>query len=220
MMEQPKLLAALPVSDRWKSRLVRGWRAVPLVLTLTLVWLIMNEHINWLLLISGLVVAIGTLAVTRIVIHRSYVDELWLGWRATLVLFPFMLKQIALSAVSMAKAIIKGDAESVSFSFQSILHDDLSIFLLCTFIILTPGSIVIQRNDGLLRIVCIGSDTRQARKSCEELELKIAGLLHTDEGLRARSGRIAESRRAAKLRDEARARALASKAESGMEDNH
>lgn len=167
----------------------------------------MNEHINLLLVVSGLLVAVLTLAVTRLIIHRSYVDELWLGWRAGIALFPFILKQIAMAAVSMAKAIIKGRPETVTFSFQSILHDDLSIFLLCTFIILTPGSIVVQRNDGLLRIVCIGSDTSQARASCEELELRIAQLVHATQGLRSRSGRIAESRRAAKLRAEARAEA-------------
>jgi len=190
------------------TRAQRFVAAIPLLFGLLLVWLIMNESFHWLFIVSGIAVAFLTLYGTRIIIHRSYVDELWLGWRAGIALFPYILKQIFLSTIGMAKATILGRTETVQFRFQSVLEDDLSIFLLCTFIILTPGTMVIGRKDSLLTIISIGTDTSAARASCEELERRIEHVSPPIVGSRARSGRIAAARRAAKRREEAREQAL------------
>ena len=205
MNEQSKILNFLPPDSIWRSRFVRTTRAIPLGVALLLMWIIMNEMFNWLVFFSGIVIAIVTIAATRAIIHRSYVDELWLGWRTAVVLFPFTMYQIALAAWAMAKTIVKGEPDYVSFSYQSVLHDDLSIFLFCSMITLTPGSIVINRKHNLLTIICIGKDSASARQDCENLEKQIAKILHTDGNLRARSRRVADSRRATKMREAARA---------------
>jgi multisubunit Na+/H+ antiporter MnhE subunit len=182
-------------------------RSIPLIIALTGVWLIMNEGFSPLLVISGILVAIAALLGTRMVIHRSYVDELWIGWRAGLALFPAVFRLIFTSAFTMAKAILRGDTDTVAFRYQSVLEDDLSIFLLCTFIILTPGTMVVGRKDSLLTIIGIGKDVAAARAGCEEIEHRIEAVSAPMVGGRARSARIAAARRAKKLREETLAKA-------------
>ena len=205
MNEQSPILNFLPPGSIWRSRIVRTWRAIPLGIALLLMWIIMNEMFNWLVFFSGIVIAIVTIAATRAIIHRSYVDELWLGWRTAVLLFPFTMYQIALAAWAMAKTIVKGEPDYVCFSYQSILQDDLSVFLFCSMITLTPGSIVVNRKHNLLQIICIGKDSASARQDCETLEKQIVKILHSGGNLRARSRRVAASRRATKMRAETKA---------------
>ncbi|MCL1800873.1 MAG: Na+/H+ antiporter subunit E [Promicromonosporaceae bacterium] len=159
----------------------RVLRAIPVVLAFTLVWVIMNELLSPLVIISGLLVASLALVVTRILSKKSFAGDLWLGWRAGLRYFPYLIWQIMISAVAMIKVIITGDSQVHEFEFESTLHDDLSLFFLATTIILTPGSVVVGREGSRFLVVSIGATEEQALASCRQLEAGIARLhIHGD----------------------------------------
>lgn len=161
------------------DNLPRWIKSLPLFIALIAVWVIMNEHLNWIILVSGMVVAAIALVVTRIVINRSYADELWLGWRAGLLYFPYLLGQIILAAIKLVRTIVTGRDEYVEFDYHSTLPDDLSIFLLASSITLTPGTIVISREGSELTVLAVGTSVDDAAAGCAQLERRISRLKRT-----------------------------------------
>jgi len=152
------------------------WHAVPLLIAMVGVWIVMNEHFNLIILVSGFIVGIIALVVTRLVIGRSYTDELWLGFRAGMIFIPYLIGQIVLAAINMAKAIITGRDHFVEYDYDSTLEDDFSVFLLATSIILTPGSMTIARDGNKLRVLSIDQTVEDGIAGCAQLERGIAGL--------------------------------------------
>jgi len=176
--------AAQPIGET-----LRRWaKSIPLLIALIAVWVVMNEQLNWIVFISGIAVGIIALVVTRLVLNRSYADELWLGWRAGLIFFPYLLWQIFLAALNLIKVIISGRDEYVEFNYHTTLPDDLSIFLLASSITLTPGTIVIGREGSDLTVLAVGSSVADAEGGCATLERHIARLKHPFFGGGNRSG--------------------------------
>jgi multisubunit Na+/H+ antiporter MnhE subunit len=160
-----------------KLRTPNTWaKAIPIVIALTLVWAIMNERLNVIVAVSGVIVAVAALVVTRILIGKSYSEKYWIGWRAGLLYFPYLIGQIVISAYWMARAIVKNRDFTRQFEYHSSLDDDLSLFLLASSIILTPGSIAISRKENVITVVSIEEDPDVASADCAKLERRIASL--------------------------------------------
>ena len=150
--------------------------AIPLLIAMLVVWIIMNEMFNWIIVVSGLLIGVIALAVTHYLIGRSYTHELWLGWRAGFIFVPYLLVQITLAAINMMKIIFKGDDHNVEFVYHSVLPDDLTVFLFASSIILTPGSVVIARDGKDLTILSVDETFDDARAGLAQLERGISGL--------------------------------------------
>ena len=150
--------------------------AIPLLIAMTVVWIIMNEMFNWIILVSGLLIGAIALGVTHYLIGRSYTHELWLGWRAGIIFIPYLMVQITLAAINMVKIILRGDDHNVEFVYHTILPDDLSIFLFASSIILTPGSMAIAREGNDVTVLSVDETFDDARAGLAQLERGISGL--------------------------------------------
>jgi multicomponent Na+:H+ antiporter subunit E len=139
---------------------------------LLLVWLVINESIQPIFIVSGIPVAIIALVLANKVTHSDYASSVSLGPFGLLRYLLLMVKEIAIAAWGMAWVIIRGDDEMHYFEYFSALDDDLLLFLLANSITLTPGSVSVERDGNRILVLGVG-DMDDALVACRRLEASI-----------------------------------------------
>ena len=145
-------------------------------------WLIMNEQINWVTVLSGIGLAILILWMTNLLDQFDYAEEVF---HSPLTIFRyviFLLHEIALAAVGMVKAIITGRANVCEFTYHSSFTYERALVLLSTAIILTPGSVAVSRTGSDILVRSIDFDAADGIADCQHLENRIAKILGYSRG--------------------------------------
>ncbi|QAY62626.1 hypothetical protein ET495_04440 [Xylanimonas allomyrinae] len=150
----------------------------PVVVVFTVIWVVMNEVLSVVSVVSGVVVAVAALWMTRRVLHVDYAT-VFLRPLATARYVLLLLREMTVAAYGMAVVIVRGHAQVTQFVHESALDDDLLLFLLANSLILTPGSVAVDREGGRLTVITVDDDAR-ARATCVRLERAIARLVKED----------------------------------------
>ena len=150
-------------------------RYLPIVLVFLAIWVVMIEVFSWVVMLSGLGVAVVSLWLTNRLLRMDYAT-VFLNPLATLRYAVLLVKEIATAAWGMAAIILRGRARATTFEFESVLTDDLLLFLLANSIILTPGSVAVDREGPRITVITADDDVERARAACRRLERSIARL--------------------------------------------
>ncbi|GAB2469656.1 Na+/H+ antiporter subunit E [Xylanimonas ulmi] len=149
-------------------------RSVPVVLAFMAIWVVMVEIVSPVVLVSGLVVGVGTLVLTNRLLGVDY-TTVFLSPLATLRYVGVLLREMTVAAYGMAVVIVRGRAEVTEFVYESALRDDLLLFLLANSMTLTPGSVAVDRDGARITVLTV-DDVATARASCLRLERSVARL--------------------------------------------
>ncbi|ACZ30865.1 cation antiporter [Xylanimonas cellulosilytica DSM 15894] len=151
-------------------------RNVVVVLLLTVVWVVMNEHAGPFVVVSGLAVGVVSLWLTNKLLQIDYATTVFLSPVACLRYALLLVKEITVAAVHMAVTIVRGRARITRFELVSELEDELLLFLLANSIILTPGSVALDRDGRRITVLTCDDDVERAVESCRRLERSVARL--------------------------------------------
>lgn len=149
-------------------------RNLEVLLLFTVFWIIMNEGFTPIIIGSGLLLAVLVLWLTNILDHADYANDLFRSPVVVVRYLAFVIKEMTLAAIDMAKVIITGRGNVVEAQYRSTLREERKLFLLATAIIMTPGSITVFRRGGDLLVLSVGEDVASVEASCEHLESRIA----------------------------------------------
>jgi multicomponent Na+:H+ antiporter subunit E len=144
--------------------------AVSLTLALSVLWLLLSGHFaDPLLLGLGLV---SVLAVVAIVHRMDVLDHeahpIHLSWRGA-VYWPWLLKEIALANLDVAKAILRlpGGIDPCVFKVRASQRGELGRVIYANSITLTPGTVTIAIEDDQLTIHALTTGAAEGLDSGE-----------------------------------------------------
>ncbi|WP_165350501.1 Na+/H+ antiporter subunit E [Xylanimonas protaetiae] len=149
-------------------------RNVVVVLLLALVWVVMNERLSPLAVGSGLVVGVAALWLTNRLLRIDYATTVFLSPVATVRYGLLLAKEITVAAWHMAVTIVRGRATVTRFELVSELEDEVLLFLLANSIILTPGSVALDRDGRRIVVLTCDDDVERAVAACRRVERAIA----------------------------------------------
>jgi len=149
-------------------------RNLEVLLLFTVFWVVMNEGFTPIIVGSGLLLSVLVLWLTNILDHADYANDLFRSPVVVVRYLAFVIKEMILAAVAMAKVIITGRGNVVEAQYRSTLYDERKLFLLATAITMTPGSITVFRRGGDLMVLSVGDNVASVEASCEHLETRIA----------------------------------------------
>ncbi|MCL2595291.1 MAG: Na+/H+ antiporter subunit E [Promicromonosporaceae bacterium] len=158
-----------------KPRLRSFWRYLPIVITFLVVWIVMVELLNWLVVAAGVGVAIGAIVLTNVLLKIDYASIVLTPW-ATIRYVVMLLREMTIAAVGMIWIILTAPGEETEFVHESALTDDLALFLLANTVILTPGSVAVEREDARLHVITADPNVARAKAGVARLERSIARL--------------------------------------------
>jgi multicomponent Na+:H+ antiporter subunit E len=157
------------------GRVLARWRrSLWAVLALTGIWVVMNEQLTWLVVGSGAVIAVVTLALTDRLLGIDHTTTVFLHPLAWVRYLLLLVREMAVAAWFMAVTIVRGRATVTQFELVSELDDELLLFLLANSIILTPGSVATDRRGGTITVVTCDDDVDRAVAGCRRLERAVA----------------------------------------------
>lgn len=146
------------------------------VLVLAAIWVVMNERLSWVVVGSGLLVALVALVLTNRIMRIDYARVAFLDPVTAVRYGLVLLREIATAAWGMAVIIVTGKAQVTTFVHESDLTDEMALFLLANSIILTPGSVAVDRDGSRITVITADADVERARASCRRLERSVARL--------------------------------------------
>ena len=149
-------------------------RNVVVVLLLALVWVVMNERADPLVIGTGLAVGVVTLWLSNRVLRTDYATTVFLSPVACVRYGLLLAKEITVAAWHMAVTIARGRATVTRFEIVSDLDDELLLFLLANSIILTPGSVALDRQGNRIEVLTCDGDVERAVAGCRRLERAVA----------------------------------------------
>ena len=140
---------------------------------LALMWVIINESAAPVFVVSGLLVAVIAVVATNRALRLNYAATIRLSPLAWIRYQLFLFWEIAKSAVLMGGVILRGGAPVTTFTFESNLSHDTLLYLLGTSIIMTPGSIAIERQGSTFTVITCDPDPARAERDCRRMERRI-----------------------------------------------
>lgn len=123
-------------------------------LLLILTWCILNENFNLSTVVSGLVAALTTVVLVRLLFSKN---EDIKNYRIQPYLFIWfvcaLLYHIIRSALSTIRAIIAHDTEPAVVDLHTSVHNHWFQCLIANAITLTPGTVTIDKTDHSLKVL-------------------------------------------------------------------
>ncbi len=144
--------------------------AFSLTLALSVLWLLLSGHFaDPTLLGLGLVSVLAVVAIARrmdVLDHEGH--PIQLSWRG-LLYWPWLLKEIALANIDVAKAILRlpGGIEPTVFKVRASQTSELGRVIYANSITLTPGTVTIAVEDDLLTIHALTTGAAEGLESGE-----------------------------------------------------
>lgn len=131
-------------------------RAASLTIALALLWVLLSGHVAEPLLL-GLGFA-SVMAVVYIAARMEVVDHeghpVHLAWRAPLLYWPWLVKEIVLANLNVAKAILRSPMaiRPTVFHVRASQHSELGRVIYANSITLTPGTVTVELEEDWLTV--------------------------------------------------------------------
>jgi len=161
-----------------------------IIAALTGLWLVLNEGFGVFLLVTGVVAAAASLYTVRFFMPDSMLKGINF---AKLMFYPFFLfGQVYLSGFYVIKIILRGGNVDV-VTARTRLTNRLLRVVLVNSVTLTPGSVTLDEEDGVLTLLWLrpNSDVRDVTR--EEVEARLT---------MAMERRLIKAEKAAEVRDQ------------------
>lgn len=150
---------------------------ISLAITLSMLWLLLSGHYDPLLLSLGLASVMATLVISlRMNVADREGHPIHLAWRG-LLYWPWLIKEIVLANVDVAKAIL-GITDAIRptlFTIKASQHSDLGRTIYANSITLTPGTVTIGMDGDELTIHALTPDGKAGLAS-GDMDRRVAAL--------------------------------------------
>ena len=141
-----------------------------MVIVFTIVWIILNENMRPLTLLTGSLISILTLNLTNKLLKLDYANVFNFSPLSFIMYMIWIIIEIYYSGYDMFKRIIKGDIEPTFMEYESKFKDPVSLVILSNTITLPPGSVTIDRDENVLSIITATAETEKFHKEIERIE--------------------------------------------------
>lgn len=130
-----------------------GRHAIFVVLALTLVWVVLMERLSWQTAATGMFVSMICVSLSdKFLPFKEITDVNFLK----LVTFPFFLIGQIYMAGFHVIGLILTDAKFGIIEVKTNIKSESLGIMLADSITLTPGSVMLKLEDGIITLVCIG----------------------------------------------------------------
>jgi multicomponent Na+:H+ antiporter subunit E len=144
----------------------------------TLFWVILNEKIEFLNIVLGIVISIVVLIITDRFILKKPFSETYRFNIVFLVKFYFyLIYKIFSSGFEILPIIIKGNENNVIVDIKTELDNELYIVLLANAITLTPGTITVENKGQNLKVLWINPTTEDSEEAGKIIKANFESLL-------------------------------------------
>ncbi|MDW7657420.1 MAG: Na+/H+ antiporter subunit E [Bacillota bacterium] len=144
------------------------------MVTFTLIWVILNEKLGWQQIVTGCILSLAVLAFTNSQLLMEDYRHIYSIRLFTLIrYFIYLIAQIYKSGFTAIARIIRGH-DAVQFNdFESTLDDDLSLTLLANAITLTPGTVTVDLNRHVLKVLSFEEVSTSKKNHSADSQLSI-----------------------------------------------
>lgn len=145
-------------------------RNIVFLLFFTVVWILLNEEISVLTVVSGVILSEVTLIfVNRFLTDKNYIDSYSIQTRVMLKYFVVLIYHIYESGISSLVKIVKGEEKVGIYHYRTELTEDMRIGLLANAITSTPGTVTINKKGQELEILHLGEFDRKVIDTFEAI---------------------------------------------------
>ncbi|MFP4508765.1 MAG: Na+/H+ antiporter subunit E [Spirochaetota bacterium] len=156
---------------------------VGFVLLLSIVWFILNESLDFTVLISGPIIAATALYVTnRLVLKSDYHKRYHVRFVPLLFYCGVLLKEIYVAGFHAMVKIVTGRINVNIVEFDTRLTNDFHIALLANSITLTPGTVTMEKDGRHLTVIWIDAHTTDPSVAAREIMGSFEQMLLSSEG--------------------------------------
>ncbi len=151
-------------------------RTLGLAAALSAFWVLLSGY--WLALIIAFGVA--SVALSVVIARRMEISDregypIHLTVRGT-TYFPWLVKEIIVSNIAVAKAILTGDVNPQVLQVKASQSDALGRTVYANSITLTPGTVTIAADDDVLTVHALMDETADGLRS-GEMNARVCGLM-------------------------------------------
>lgn len=127
---------------------------IQLISLFTFIWIILNEQIGLIQILSGVTVSIITIVFTNnLLLVEDYKDIYVIHPRTVMKYFFHLIIQIYKSGISSMIHVIKGNEKVGVYEYKTFVKSELKICMLANAITLTPGTVTIDKTEQKLKIL-------------------------------------------------------------------
>jgi multicomponent Na+:H+ antiporter subunit E len=130
------------------------WRYARTIVILTALWLILNERMSAVDIVTGAAIAaIAVLLTNRLVLRGSFRSAYPLRIRFALLFGLRLVVAIYVAGVQALRAMLSGTVRARVITVHTTLRSNFGIAMLANAITLTPGTVTIERDGETLRVL-------------------------------------------------------------------
>ena len=154
-----------------------------LILINVAIWIILNESLSWLTIISGIIFGLITIVMTNHLLLLSDYKKMYKIYPLTLVKYGIcLIIQIYAAGFGAIAKIISGKINANIVEIETKLEDDLQRCILANSITLTPGTVTVNKKGHKLTVLWLDCVTKDNEKAGEMIKGKFEKILLGERG--------------------------------------
>ncbi len=154
-----------------------------LILINVAIWIILNESLSWLTIISGVIFAMITIVITNNLLLLSDYKKMYKIRPMLLVKYGlYLIIQIYAAGFGAIAKIISGKINADIVEIETKLEDELQRCILANSITLTPGTVTVDKKGNKLTVLWLDCETKDSERAGEMIKGKFEKILLGERG--------------------------------------
>jgi len=152
------------------------WKKIEILLFFLAIWIILNENIRPLTVVTGIIVAVLTLETTNRLLKIDYSQEFYLPATTIFWIFCRMIRAIYLAGFDLFKRILTGDLKPTFYAYETKIKSPLLLVLLSNRMTMPPGSATVWREGSKFLFIFVHDDEEAMLAELHEVEERLIKL--------------------------------------------
>lgn len=132
-----------------------------LILTLVVLWFILSGYFSLLPLVPGLIfIVLGYLLFKKAKKNSNFDEKFSVNYAQFLLYIPYMVKEIYMSNIFVAKVILKNQIKPHAFSIPNTFKTQSGTTIFANSVTLTPGTIILNADEENFVIHALTQETK------------------------------------------------------------
>lgn len=148
---------------------------VRLIVLFTLIYIILNERLSFLIVGLGIVSGVVAIWLTNKILEIDYVEMFHINLLLVLTYFWIILRDTYVVGFDTIVRIFKGTVKPNYINYRSHLNDEFLTVLLANAITMPPGAITVDRDGDDMTILTVGYEKEKFRKDTNEKIERLIG---------------------------------------------
>ena len=141
---------------------------IRLVFLFTIIYVILNENLNFLTVGLGVFSAVAAIVLTNKILEIDYVEMFHINLWLVLIYFWIIIRDTYVAGFDVIIRIFKGNIKPNFIAYRSDLNDEFLTVLLANAITFPPGAITVDRDGDDMTILTVGYDKKEFRKTTND----------------------------------------------------